>query len=173
MAVLTAIAVGIAIAGVGVSLVAASKQAKAAKKNARIQNQQNAKAVVNSKARINEQAKESRRKSDRERRQNFRNAQIAEGQAVNTAAAQGGLFSSGLSRTQQGIRNQLFSNAGTITTAEIIGENLFNLSGEAADIQSVANDASTGLQVASSKNKVISNFGDSLFALGSGPLLAA
>lgn len=164
VALTTAITIGTAVLGAGLSFKAQSDQARAQKKLGRAQDAANEKLVANSKKQNALRLTNLRRENDRKRRQSIREFLQARGRAIGGAANRGSLGSSGLAGSLAGLSAQQGSNLGSITRGEVLAGELSDTQNEAADIKGVANLAQTAFNTASAQNSALNSFGDTLFA---------
>jgi hypothetical protein len=114
MAVLTAIAIAATVASVGVGIIGQQKQARAAKKAAQLQQNQE-------KLRV-----------QRERRSAIRQAQMKKAQAENVAFAEGAGMGSGISGGLSSLGSQLGSGLGYSSQMSALSTDIYNVRSKAA-----------------------------------------
>lgn len=132
MAVLTAIAIAASVASSVVGFIGQQKQAKAAKKAARLQQEQ------------------ERLRVRRERRGAIRQAQMKKAQAQNIAFAEGAGMGSGISGGLSSLGSQLGSGLGYSSQQSSLSTDIFNVRAKAASSASMFGAIQGGLGLVSS-----------------------
>lgn len=158
------ITIGLAIAGAVTSYVGQKKQASAQKKFAREQNEISQRLTDNSKAQEKVRQTNLRRENDRKRRENVRAFLRSRGDTIAGAANRGALGSSAVSGALAGAGAQFASNAGNITRAENLANDLFGLNDSRASIQGEASFSQSKFQQSTASNNLITSFGSALFS---------